>query len=131
MIDMKYFKQHIALLTFATCILTNSLGQDQLIFPTNDDGIVEYSEIVQAPELSEGQLYDKCLIWFAEQFKSANEVIQYQNKENSTIIAKGAFIEESYNLLWRFTLKIECKDGRFRYILNNIYQDYNNGETTF
>ena len=104
------------------------LGQVESTFPTNDNGIVEYSGVVQAPELTKDQLYDKCLIWFAEQFKSANDVLQYKDKQSGTIIGKGVFVQGS-NYKWRFTLKVEFKEGRFKYILNNIYQEY--GDKTY
>ena len=100
------------------------LGQTESTFPTNYDGIIEYSGVVQAPELTKDQLYDKCLIWFAEQFKSANDVLQYKDKESGTIIGKGVFVEGSYNAKWLFTLKIEFRDGRFKYNMNNIYLEH-------
>lgn len=94
----------------------------------------EYSEVVQAEGKTSQQLYTTAREWFAKTFVSANDVIQMEDPASGKIIGKGSnHISESYvigkgltaiftKLDWypNYTLKIEVKDGRYKYELTDI-----------
>lgn len=100
------------LLIASTIIYSSAAGQSDL--PIKDGKI--FYEIVDSVQGSATDLYNKSKLWFVEAFKSANAVIQLDDKENSTIIGKGYF-SFTHNLqpyeVW-FTAKINVKDNRYR-----------------
>lgn len=75
---------------------------------------------VVSVEGSANDMYLKARTWFAEAFRSANDVIQMDDATNATIIGKGNTIVGKGLMLARFlfTIKIEGKDGRFRYTIS-------------
>lgn len=104
------------------------------------DGIIVYSEVVQLDSTyKKDQLFLAAKKWFAETYKSANDVIQMQDKEAGEIIGKGLFstflkmpfplIGESVNVY--HTVKISVKDGRYRYEITDIYGKYYSSPSTY
>lgn len=89
----------------------------------------EVSEVVELPNLSQKQIFDSSKIWFAKNFKSANNVIQYEDVATGTIIGKGNMPYPCSNT-WKcmafadqiilFTLKIDTKDNKARLIFNDL-----------
>lgn len=75
-------------------------------------------------------LYLKTKMWFANTFKDAKEVIQLDDKENGIIIGKGSISiyhsqavfakQGDYTGYIRFTIKVQVKDGRYKYELYNF-----------
>jgi len=94
----------------------------------------EYSEIITVDGKTAQQLYTSAREWFAKTFVSANDVIQMEDPTSGKIIGKGSsHISESYiagkgvgsfftTIDWypNYTLKIEVKDGRYKYELTDI-----------
>lgn len=89
--------------------------------PTKD-GKILYEIVDSTVKGTGGEIYDRAKVWFVEAFKSANAVIQLDDKENSTIIGKGYF-SFTHNLqpyeVW-FTAKINVKDNRYRAQLYSV-----------
>lgn len=94
----------------------------------------EYTEVVQVEGKTAQQLYTSAREWFAKTFVSANDVIQMEDPTSGKIIGKGSnHIAEGYvvgkgiatiftTMDWypNYTLKIEVKDGRYKYELTDI-----------
>lgn len=103
----------IAILLLFSFYFSSISAQQEL--PTKD-GKVYYELIDSSVGESSQLLYNKSKMWFAETFNDSKEVIQLDDKENNTIIGKGLFKFDqgfaSYNC--RFTVKIMCKDGKYR-----------------
>ena len=87
-----------------------------------------FSKVYNTPGFSKEQLYEGGKIWIANTFKSAKAVIEYDNKENGTIIGNG-YIKYPCNGLdciakgnWKigFTMKYEAKDERFRLTFESL-----------
>lgn len=77
----------------------------------------EYQGIVNS-NISASDLYTKAKLWIAENFRSANDVIQLDSPETGTIICKGIYVYDQGKLSEmrvHMTLKVEAKDNRFRY----------------
>ncbi len=89
----------------------------------------EITEIVIVEGQNKEQLFEASKVWIAKSFKSANNVIQYADKNTGSIIGKGnfpypcdgfidcnAFGKDVIN----FTIKIDTKDDKVRIIFSDI-----------
>ena len=79
----------------------------------------EYQGVVTS-NIAASDLYLKAKLWIAENFKSANDVIQLDSPETNTIVCKGIYVYDKGKLSGmrvHMTLKIEGKDSRFRYTI--------------
>jgi len=91
------------------------------------DGVYGYQEVVQLDSsYKKDFLYKNAKIYFVNNFKSANDVIQYDSKEDGKVIGKGNLTVYDSNLTgtfdWRvnFTTEITCKDGKYRYRIYDV-----------
>lgn len=106
----------------------NSATTDKLcnIFPVKD-GKVIYTDVVQVDSTKKEKIYSQTKLWIADHFKSTKAVIDLDDKEGYTIVAKFYFEQlheyrggsEPCNV-WQ-TLSITAKDGRFKYTLSDFY----------
>lgn len=87
----------------------------------------KFQEVVEVKDATASQLYSRAKEWFADSFKSAKDVIQLEDVANFKVIGKGNTGEYySYKsvvvayALANFTVKIECKKGRYRYTVYDI-----------
>lgn len=90
------------------------------------EGVVAYSNVIQVDSVSKDQLYARAKRWFVKTYKSANDVIQLDDKENGEIIGKGNFKISYYarEPIINHTISILVKDGRFKYIITDlVYSD--------
>ena len=86
----------------------------------------EYTEVVEMPGKTAGQLYSIAREWFAKSFISENNPLLMDDLISGKIIAKGSIhISESYvagygnvpvTVDWypNFTIKVSFKDGRYK-----------------
>ncbi len=95
---------------------------------STENGMINYSEAVQVDtSLTSGVLYLNARKWIVDAFKSS-DVIQVDDKELNILIVKS-FISKGHNAYvanpknW-FTLKIELRDGRYRYSLYDIRYEF-------
>lgn len=91
-----------------------------------ENGNVIYTEVVEVQNVDKKELYSRAKKWIVLKYKSANDVIQLDDKEDGTIIGKGNFNIKYYsrNPKIEHTIQIETKDGRFKYSISNfIYSD--------
>lgn len=86
------------------------------------NGVVTFSEVVKREGISQSDLYASAKTTIAEIFKSAKDVIQSDDKESGIIICKGnsEITEPFINNLMEFTLKLSCREGRYRIDLYDI-----------
>jgi len=103
-------------------------------FPTKE-GLIFYSGVVEVDtSLKSVDLYLNAKDWLVGAFKSAKSVIQVDDKESGVILVRSYFDWGSISTtvaggpyvidkkMW-FTLKIESKDGRFRYSLYGVHYE--------
>lgn len=81
-----------------------------------------YQGVITVEGQSAAQLYSKIKLWVAENFKSANDVIQSDDKDAGIMVMKGNFVCTCPGFVkWParcdMTLKTEVKDNRFRYTI--------------
>lgn len=85
--------------------------------PFSNDGNVVFNETIQI-EQSADVLYSLAKSAIADIFVSAKNVIQLDDKDSHTLIAKGK--NRISDVTIDFTLKIQTKDGRFRMSMYDI-----------
>jgi len=102
--------------------------------PTNKEtNLIEFTELVTVDSsLTQNDLYTRAREWFALNFKSANNVIQMDDKNAGIIIGKGNMSVTGGKYLADgkidFTLKIQVKDGRFKYWFTDfVHSSYKAG----
>lgn len=90
-----------------------------------------YAEVIEEPG-TKADLYARAREWFVHAYKSADDVIQLDDKENGQIIGKGKFsVYLSMNTRYvRHTVTIEIKDNKYRYIITSFILDWGNGIAT-
>lgn len=93
---------------------------------TDTDGNIYYSEVVKVDSIDKTELYLRSKQFFAEYYRSSNEVIKMDDKDAGIVLGKGHFkISLSYSLFkfdynFRYSLRIQCKDGRYKYEIYDI-----------
>lgn len=100
--------------------ITFIFGQTQKSPVPIVDNKVNYTETVTVDSIKKDVLYGKAKLWFANAFKSANDVVQLDDKDNGIILGKGTIIKnemtglQSVKKTWKFTIKIQVKDGKYK-----------------
>lgn len=98
-----------------------AFSQD-VIIEQNQNGEYQYQEVLKVENTSQEKIYDRINLWIAKNYVSANDVIQYENKETGKIIVKGNVSTTNYG--WKVylmhTLTIETKDDKFRITLDQF-----------
>lgn len=106
-----------SLIAFILCITSSvcsaiEIKETCLTFP-------EYQGVVTT-NLPAQDLFLKAKLWIAENFNSAQDVIQLDSPETNTIVCKGIYLYDQGKLSEmrvHLTLKIEAKENRFRYTI--------------
>lgn len=90
-----------------------------------------YTGVVQADSMSAKSLQSRAKLFVAEAFKSAKDVTQMDDPDGGIIMVKGTMapvikapllghIEYGYV---SFTIKIQVKDGRYKYTFSDFYHE--------
>lgn len=89
--------------------------------PQNEAGEIVFSEVVKCDSVKKDELFVRAKTFFANTFVSSKEVIQSEDKESGQIIVKGlSNIESSGGLKMHFTIKVTCKENRYKYEFYNF-----------
>lgn len=112
-------------------------------FPRNEEGEVVFTLIDTIPDKSKSDLYYSAYSYIIERYNSANNVIQMNDSIRGTIICKGStsigvttgkvlFTDIVCTFYYPYTLKIQCKDNRYKVGICNIQPGSNwNMATTY
>lgn len=101
---------------------------DSLSFPVDEDsGKIEYQEVVEA-EGKTKELFYRAITWMNDHWKNARGMIKEQDPTNGVLKAEVRFdirkkkenggTKRAGRLV--YVLKMEFKDGRYRYTINNL-----------
>lgn len=113
------------------CSLISSLISGQTTLPVDTEtGKITFSEVVKVDSsLTKNALYLNAQKWLTKAFKDANAAIQFEDKEEGKVIAKGTDevrfkqgmqIGDQSGGDFMFTLTITVKDGRYKYTITDI-----------
>ena len=89
--------------------------------------LVAYAEVVPVENATQAELYARGKVWFAQNFKSAKDVIQADDKQAGILVGKGwqevrvagamgTAVPQKLN----YTIRLALKDGRYRYELTDF-----------
>lgn len=91
-----------------------------------DTKLITYTGVMEVPDAPKNELYARGKVFFANTFKSAQNVIQADDKEAGLLIGKGW--EQTYvtimlipapEKLW-YTVRLSFKDGKYRYSISDF-----------
>lgn len=105
---------------FASCAISISgCASAVKLAQPSDYTAVEY--VAEVPGLSRTEIYDGLKYWIAENFRSAKQVIDYEDRANGVFIGNGVIPNiilssglAQIPLNGSFKMKAEAKDGKFR-----------------
>lgn len=98
----------------------------QVKFPTTDKGEIEFLKIIQVDSMTKDAGFDHARLWVANKFRSAQDVIQYESKENGRLLCKGVIdiksngngmagtIHRDQSGLVYLSLEISIKENKYR-----------------
>jgi hypothetical protein len=87
----------------------------------NDDGLVEFQEVVAVEGADEGELYDRARAWFSKAYVSAESVLDLEDREAGRLVGKGVIsLPGMGSYIVRHVLTVEVKDERYRYTLDKV-----------
>ena len=108
--------------------------------PVNEDGKIEFTDVVQVDSANEQTLFSRARIFVARSFSAANDVTVVEDANTFTLIAKGLLprnytsrLNRDFGGQVRFRLIIQCRPGRYRYVMTDfvhrdvIKRDYSGG----
>lgn len=112
-----------ALLVIVAAVLSGCAGMQPV---AEADRTIE--GVFEAPGASKDQVFSATKIWIAENFRSAKAVIEYENKEEGTLIGNGVIPYPCSGLDciakndWTipFTMRVDMKDQKFKLTFSNI-----------
>lgn len=110
----------LMLLSLSLYAQKDSLGMPLL------NGLVGIQKVITLDSTTSKEIYQRAKLYFAEAYKSAKDVIQLDDAEQGVIVGK-AFTKETYTVMlaiaelevW-YMLRVECKEGRYRYTIENV-----------
>lgn len=102
-----------------------------LIFVLNNSDAQENFKWEKTDSLNKTkeQIYSDSKLFIAKTWNSANDVIQNDDKEAGIILLKGAsirkvnFMSGEYVYIYKYTMTIKMKNGKYKIELNDVYCD--------
>lgn len=90
-------------------------------------------ESIQDAAASQGEIYDRAVVWVAETFSSAKEVLQFNDKQIGKIVANGTVSVKvgsgfmAIDVPCSFKMKIDIKDKKYRVTFSDVTLTFNTG----
>ena len=88
-----------------------------------------FEKVFEVPGHTRDQIFTSTKIWVAENFRSSKAVVEYESKEEGTLIGNGIIpypCSGAFDCLgkpdWkvRFTMRVDMKDDKFRLTFSNV-----------
>lgn len=87
-----------------------------------------FNAVFETPGSSKDKIFNATKVWIAENFRSAKAVIEYENKEEGTLIGNGVIpypcsgLECVAKANWTvpFTMRVDMKEQKFKLTFTNI-----------
>jgi hypothetical protein len=105
----------------------NTFAQDNIIPVNEKTGLAEYTDVVNVSGASNGDLYERTMLWINEFYPNPHGTIKSKDSANS-ISCKARFkiklTDKKGNTVGQgfvsYKLKFEFKDGKYRYVVSKI-----------
>lgn len=115
----------IAILFIPSLVFSQTYNYEELYLPITE-GKIKYTEVVQAPGKTKAELFQSAKVWFADNFRSAKDVINFQDESAGIVSGRGntsIYMKLMGQVIERtlyFSIKIEARDERYRYTIEEI-----------
>lgn len=100
---------------------------NNISFPRDNDGNISYTAVVKIDEALSQDLYSRGKLFVADAFKSNKDVTQLNDDASKVILIKPiikhvstGFLTSGLETFTNYQLKIECKDGKYRYTIDGL-----------
>lgn len=90
-------------------------------------------EVVQETSVGQSDIYDRAVVWVAETFSSAKEVLQFNDKQIGKIIGNGTVGLKvgagfmTTTVPCTFKMRIDIKDKKYRVTFSDVMLTFNTG----
>lgn len=111
----------LALFSFAL----QSDGQNEGI--QINDSTLETLTVIDVPNNSKDEIFTKLNKWIALNYRSANDVLQLNDKESGVIIVRGIYSNGSWVDVLH-TLQMDVKENKVRIKIGSMYCNYGRSE---
>jgi ABC-type oligopeptide transport system substrate-binding subunit len=101
-------------LILGTVLAHAQVKPDSLRMPTNQQGMVEVSEVVLVKGKKADDIFGNALQFIAENYDTPSAVTKLSDRSSGKILVSTFFIVDQ-NFHIRCTLEIDSKDGKYRY----------------
>lgn len=98
---------------------------------------LSFDKVINTEGVDKQSLYVGVKEWFGMNFKSAKSVIEVDDKDAALIIGNSNVEYGKSNILYacytgwlKFSIKIQCRDGRFRVELTNFVHEIKKGNSS-
>lgn len=115
-----------SLVLLASILVSTSQAQGTYELPTKDGKLFFTNVVTVDSTFKKNDLYSKARQWFVNYYKSADDVLQMDDKEEGKLIGKGLHKYNFFNGLDAsevnlfFTVNITVKDGKYKYEIYNF-----------
>lgn len=120
---------------FVVLFGVSAMAQDEFKLNYNDDKKVEYQGVVENEGITKADLYKKAIAWVENSGRS--QTISFKDEEVGKVIATSPFStvgksnyysNKSYHYNFTCDVRLEFKDGKTRYTLENFKKKSSPGE---
>lgn len=87
-----------------------------------------FNQVYEVKGATKEKIFTESKIWIAENFRSSKAVLEYENKDEGTLIGNGivkypcsgidCLAKHNWNI--RFTIRADMKDDKFRLTFSNL-----------
>lgn len=106
----------------------------EIVLPTNADGVIEYIEVIPADSMAADKLYSRAKLYITDAFKSGKDVTQLVDDASKVVVGKGTMkvlVVKMLGMGWygyvRFKINISSKDNRYKYSFSDFVLAYQGG----
>jgi hypothetical protein len=97
---------------------------------------LSFDTVIVVNETDPDVIYSKVRIWVADNFKSAKEVIQLEDKKTHVIVGNGTIRYDGLGFGYQcfegwisFSFKVQVKEGRFKFEMTDFVHDNSAGKS--
>lgn len=99
--------------------------ESEFVVPVEDGNII-YAEVVEVPQESAKELYNRTIAWMDNEFTNARRKIDKKNAEKPMLVYDGEFRmnpDDYGSTEIKYKAKFEYKEGKFRYQIYKLHID--------
>lgn len=124
-------KNSILKTAFLACVLTVVAGCQ-----TTQYKPVEVTDVVNVPNQSQEEIYNKTRQWFSQYFVSGESVVDYEDPKTGTIIGNG-IADNGTDMMgiirysFKYNIRIDTKEGKLRAITKIVEHTNTDNKSTY